>query len=51
LFVKVRDYTERHDLDPYITEEDEQSFFGGAALRLLDLEEAVPYAGPSPSCP
>ena len=50
-FEKVRDYTERHDLDPYITEEDEQSFFGGAALRLLDLEEAVPYAGPSPSCP
>ena len=50
-FGKVRDYTERHDLEPYITESDEQSFFGGAALRLLGDPEAVRYDGPSPSCP
>jgi predicted TIM-barrel fold metal-dependent hydrolase len=50
-FEKVRDYTERHDLDPYITEDDEQSFFGGAALRLLGVKEAPAYDGPSPSCP
>ena len=50
-FEGVRAYTEKLDLDPYITEEDEQSFFGGAALRLLSLEGAEPYGGPSPSCP
>ena len=50
-FEKVSAYTERHDLDPYITDEDQESFFGGAAMRLLDFKEAVPYAGPSPSCP
>ena len=50
-FEKVRDYTERHDLDPYITTDDEESFFGGAALRLLGVKEAQPYEGPSPSCP
>ena len=38
-------------MEPSITEEDVQSFFGGAAPRLLGIQEAVPYAGPSPSCP
>ena len=50
-FGRVREYTERHDMEPFITESDEQSFFGGAAVRLLGLPEAVPYAGHSPSCP
>ncbi|MBX3030584.1 MAG: amidohydrolase [Chloroflexi bacterium] len=45
LFEKVRGYTERHDLDPYITVEDEESFFGGAAARLLKLEGAKEYGG------
>lgn len=30
-------YAERHELDPYLTEEDMESLFSGAALRLLGL--------------
>jgi hypothetical protein len=51
-FGKVRAYTERHEMEPYITEEDERSFFGGAAARLLGLEGAEAYGGGSTaSCP
>jgi uncharacterized protein len=37
VFGRVADYTVRHDMEPYITEEDSASFFGGAAARLLGL--------------
>lgn len=52
LFEKVRAYTERHEMEPFITAEDEDSFFGGAAERLLGLETARSYGGGSQAgCP
>jgi len=41
LFRKVPEYTERHDLEPFIDDADLASFFGGAAARLLDIEGAT----------
>jgi hypothetical protein len=35
-FREVPGYCERHELEPVITDEDIESFFGGAALRLMD---------------
>jgi len=37
LFRQVPAYTERHELEPFITQEDLDSFFGGAAARLIGL--------------
>ena len=34
-FRGVPEYTQKHDLEPFITEEDMDSFFGGAAERLI----------------
>jgi predicted TIM-barrel fold metal-dependent hydrolase len=52
LFGKVRAYTERHEMEPFITEADEESFFGGAAARLLKLDGAREYGGGSTAgCP
>lgn len=38
MFRQVPDYTQRHELEPYITEDDLDSFFGGAAARLIGIE-------------
>lgn len=35
MFGKVPEYTQKHELEPYITAEDMESFFGGAANRLI----------------
>jgi len=50
-FGRVAEYTERHELEPCITEEDTRSFFGGAAGRLLGLPEAEDTHGPGAGCP
>ena len=36
-FRQVPDYTQRHELEPVITKEDLDSFFGGAAARLIGI--------------
>ncbi len=36
-FRGVPEYTQKHDLEPFITEEDMDSFFGGAAERLAGI--------------
>jgi hypothetical protein len=41
LFRRVPDYTVRHELEPFVTEEDLGSYFGGAAARLIGLEPGV----------
>jgi len=33
----VPGYTERHELEPFVTEEDLGTYFGGAAARLIGL--------------
>ena len=50
-FSQVASYTQRHDLEPHITDEDAKSFFGGAAERLLGLSEGNRSHGSGPGCP
>ena len=38
MFRKVPEFTVRHELEPFVTEQDVESYFGGAAARLIDLE-------------
>ncbi len=42
LFRRVPDFTVRHELEPFVTEEDLESYFGGAAARLIGLEPGLP---------
>ena len=42
LFRRVPAFTARHDLEPFVTEADLESYFGGAAARLLGLEPGLP---------
>ncbi len=37
-FRGVPEYTQKHELEPFITEGDMDSFFGGAAMRLAGIE-------------
>lgn len=37
-YKKIPEYTRKHELEPYITEEDLEMFFGGNALRFLGLQ-------------
>jgi predicted TIM-barrel fold metal-dependent hydrolase len=37
LFRRVPGYTQRHELEPFVTEEDLGTYFGGAAARLIGL--------------
>ncbi len=41
-FERVPEYTRRHELEPYITEEDMEMFFGGNALRFLQPARIQP---------
>jgi uncharacterized protein len=50
LFSKVVDYSQRHEIEPFITEEDQDSFFGGAAARLLGFSKEI-VGGSGPACP
>ena len=52
LFSKVAAYTHKHELEPFITEEDQAGFFGENAARLLGLRESVEVSnGPVTGCP
>ena len=42
VFRRVPDFTVRHELEPFVTEEDLESYFGGAAARLIGLEPGLP---------
>jgi predicted TIM-barrel fold metal-dependent hydrolase len=50
-FNKVAGYAERHEIEPAITQEDVDSFFGGAAARLLGLVKEVGGGGSGAVCP
>jgi uncharacterized protein len=43
-FERLPEYTRRHELEPFIDEEDMESFFGGAAARLIGLAPERPRA-------
>lgn len=47
LFRKVADYTQRHELEPNVTQDDIDSFFGGAAAELLGFEQREPEPRPA----
>src|SRR5438105_3932597 len=52
LFSKVGAYTQKHELEPFITAEDQAGFFGDNAGRLLGLRESVEVSnGPVTGCP
>ena len=52
LFSKVAAYTRKHELEPFITEDDQAGFFGNNAARLLGLRESVGVAsGPDKGRP
>ena len=40
-------FTERHELEPFITDEDMESIFSGAAQRLLGFDDAPPSPSPA----
>jgi predicted TIM-barrel fold metal-dependent hydrolase len=51
-FGKVPVYSERHEIEPIVTKEDLDSFFGGAAARMLGLvREEVAVGGRGAACP
>jgi uncharacterized protein len=46
-FERLPEYTRRHELEPFLDEEDMESFFGGAAARLIGLAPERPRARPA----
>jgi uncharacterized protein len=50
-FGKVADYAQRHEIEPTPTQEDVDSFFGGAAARMLGLVKEVGGGGSGAVCP
>ncbi len=47
-FRKIPAYTQRHELEPFISDEDMESFLSGAALRIMG--EAPPIASKTAHC-